>query len=47
MYVSLLFVQITFLTVAYFYKGKEMRDKKKIKAFFEITKVCVQHKGEI
>ncbi|TKI86705.1 FtsK/SpoIIIE domain-containing protein [Bacillus mycoides] len=44
---SLLIVPITFLTVAYFYKGKELSDKKKIKAFFEITKVCVQHKGEI
>ncbi|HEQ3527743.1 TPA: cell division protein FtsK [Bacillus cereus] len=44
---SLLVIPITFLTVAYFYKGKEMSDKKKIKAFFEITKVCVQHKGEI
>ncbi|MED2752099.1 FtsK/SpoIIIE domain-containing protein [Bacillus thuringiensis] len=43
---SLLVIPVTFLTVAYFYKGKEMSDKKKIKAFFEITKVCVQHKGE-
>lgn len=43
---SLLLIPVTFLTVAYFYKGKEMSDKKKIKAFFEITKVCVQHKGE-
>ncbi|MGX5575034.1 FtsK/SpoIIIE domain-containing protein [Bacillus toyonensis] len=43
---ALLVIPVTFLTVAYFYKGKEMSDKKKIKAFFEITKVCVQHKGE-
>ncbi|MEC5307286.1 FtsK/SpoIIIE domain-containing protein [Bacillus thuringiensis] len=43
---SLLVIPVTFLTVAYFYKGKEMSDKKKIKTFFEITKVCVQHKGE-
>ncbi|PED08304.1 FtsK/SpoIIIE domain-containing protein [Bacillus pseudomycoides] len=43
---SLLVIPATFLTVAYFYQNKELSDKKKIKAFFEITKVCVQHKGE-
>ncbi|AHA69947.1 prophage LambdaBa02, FtsK/SpoIIIE family protein [Bacillus thuringiensis YBT-1518] len=44
---SLVVIPVAFLTVAYIYKGKEMSDKKKIKAFFEITKVCVQHKSEI
>ncbi|PEF36411.1 FtsK/SpoIIIE domain-containing protein [Bacillus wiedmannii] len=43
---SLLVIPATFLTVAYLYQNKELSDKKKIKAFFEITKVCVQHKGE-
>ncbi|NSW38849.1 cell division protein FtsK [Bacillus sp. Xin1] len=45
--ISLLLIPATFLTVAYFYKGKEMSDKKKIATFFEITKICVQHKGEL
>lgn len=44
---SLLVIPATFLTVAYFFKGKEMSDKKKIATFFEITKICVQHKGEL
>ncbi|MBO1582542.1 FtsK/SpoIIIE domain-containing protein [Bacillus sp. XF8] len=44
---SLLLIPATFLTVAYFYKGKEMSDKKKITTFFEIAKICVQHKGEL
>ncbi|HEK9103645.1 TPA: cell division protein FtsK [Bacillus pseudomycoides] len=44
---SLLLIPATFLTVAYFYRGKEMSDKKKITTFFEIAKICVQHKGEL
>lgn len=44
---SLLIIPATFVTVTYFYRGKEMSDKKKITAFFEIAKICVQHKGEL
>ncbi len=44
---SLLLIPVTFITVAYFYQNKGMTDKKKIATFFEITKVCVQHKGEL
>lgn len=44
---SLLLIPATFLTVAYFYRGKEMSDKKKITTFFEIAKICIQHKGEL
>ncbi|MGH0951373.1 FtsK/SpoIIIE domain-containing protein [Bacillus mycoides] len=44
---SLLLIPATFITVAYFYKSKGMSDKKKIATFFEIAKICVQHKGEL
>ncbi|MGH0945362.1 FtsK/SpoIIIE domain-containing protein [Bacillus mycoides] len=44
---SLLLILTTFITVAYFYKSKGMSDKKKIATFFEIAKICVQHKGEL
>lgn len=44
---SLLFIPATFITVAYFYQSKGMSDKKKIATFFEIAKICVQHKGEL
>ncbi|PHB97171.1 cell division protein FtsK [Bacillus toyonensis] len=44
---SLLLIPATFIGVAYFYQNKELSDKKRIKAFFEIAKVCVQHKGEL
>ncbi|WP_018768027.1 FtsK/SpoIIIE domain-containing protein [Bacillus sp. 105MF] len=44
---SLLLIPATFITVAYFFQGKGMSDKKKIATFFEITKICVQHKGEL
>lgn len=44
---SLLLIPATFLTVAYFYQSKGMSDKKKIATFFEIAKICVQHKGEL
>ncbi|PFZ10937.1 cell division protein FtsK, partial [Bacillus pseudomycoides] len=45
--ISLLLIPATFITVAYFYQSKGMSDKKKIATFFEITKICVQHKGEL
>ncbi|EJQ90715.1 FtsK/SpoIIIE domain-containing protein [Bacillus cereus] len=44
---SLLLIPATFITVAYFYQSNGMSDKKKIATFFEITKICVQHKGEL
>ncbi|MEH7813651.1 FtsK/SpoIIIE domain-containing protein, partial [Bacillus toyonensis] len=44
---SLLLIPATFITVAYFYQSNGPNDKKKIAMFFEITKVCVQHKGEL
>jgi len=44
---SLLLIPATFITVAYFYQSKGMSDKKKIATFFEIAKICVQHKGEL
>lgn len=44
---SLLLIPATFITVAYFYQSNGPNDKKKIATFFEITKVCVQHKGEL
>ncbi|KKZ95360.1 hypothetical protein B4147_3232 [Bacillus wiedmannii] len=44
---SLLLIPATFITVAYFYQSNGSNDKKKIATFFEITKVCVQHKGEL
>lgn len=44
---SLLLIPATFITVAYFYRSNGMSDKKKIATFFEITKICVQHKGEL
>lgn len=44
---SLLLIPATFITVAYFHQNKGPNDKKKIATFFEITKVCVQHKGEL
>ncbi|EKS8366711.1 FtsK/SpoIIIE domain-containing protein [Bacillus thuringiensis] len=43
----LLLIPATFLTVAYFYQSKGMSDKKKIATFFEIAKICVQHKDEL
>ncbi|MEM5603551.1 FtsK/SpoIIIE domain-containing protein [Bacillus cereus] len=44
---SLLLIPATFITIAYFYQSNGMSDKKKIATFFEITKICVQHKGEL
>ncbi|MBJ8095598.1 FtsK/SpoIIIE domain-containing protein [Bacillus cereus] len=44
---SLLLIPATFITVAYFYQSNGMSDKKKIATFFEITRICVQHKGEL
>lgn len=44
---SLLLIPATFITVAYFYQSNGMSDKKKIATFFEIAKICVQHKGEL
>lgn len=44
---SLLLIPATFITVAYFYQNNGISDKKKIAIFFEIAKICVQHKGEI
>ncbi|MBJ8055775.1 cell division protein FtsK [Bacillus cereus] len=44
---SLLLIPATFITVAYFYQSNGMSDKKKITTFFEIAKICVQHKGEL
>ncbi len=44
---TLLVIPVAFVTVAYFSRGKEQSDKKKIAMFFEITKICVQHKGEL
>ncbi|MBE5107832.1 cell division protein FtsK [Bacillus thuringiensis] len=44
---SLLLIPATFITVAYFYQSNRMSDKKKIATFFEIAKICVQHKGEL
>uniref|UniRef100_UPI00402AAD22 FtsK/SpoIIIE domain-containing protein n=1 Tax=Bacillus sp. DX2.2 TaxID=3073452 RepID=UPI00402AAD22 len=44
---SLLLIPATFITVAYFYHSNGMSDKKKITTFFEIAKICVQHKGEL
>ncbi|MFJ8119690.1 FtsK/SpoIIIE domain-containing protein [Bacillus mycoides] len=44
---SLLLIPATFLTVAYFSQSNGTSDKKKIATFFEIAKICVQHKGEL
>lgn len=44
---SLLLIPATFITVAYLYQSNGMSDKKKIATFFEIAKICVQHKGEL
>lgn len=44
---SLLLIPANFITVTYFYQSNGPNDKKKIATFFEITKVCVQHKGEL
>lgn len=44
---SLLLITATFITVAYFYQNNGMSDKEKIATFFEIAKICVEHKGEL
>lgn len=42
---SLLLIPATLLTVAYFYRGKEMSDKKKIATFLKLQRSVFSIKG--